>query len=419
MVAQSSHDNRLFGIDLNAWPGQWRAAAQWLLSSPLLRALAPAVPVRLIGLDGQRTHWLMRGDLAQPIALAPPGAHPLPAVEIAPDDVLERHLALPGLGAADLDQAVRLEVQSSSPFAPEQTVFGYRVGAGEGEGGTRRVDLALTSRQQCEAALARAGAGAQAEIWLLPPPSARMLGIPCQPLVLRGWGEAARARASARGQRIALGWLALALALLAALLVTPVAFERLRAIQAQNALDALQKQAAPQVAQREALMRGSQALRATGAIAAKRLALPPVLDLLTRALPDSAWLNAIRVDGDKIVITGQADDATALVSALAAMPGVSGARQSSPATRGAGDAKERFSIELRVDPHRYGLTLPAPPGFVQTPSQTSAPFRPAETPAPPASTQVPASAPAQMPASSASAQAPAQTPASEDTEPSS
>ena len=406
MVAQPSHDNRLFGIDLSAWPGQWRAAWQWLLATPWARALAPAVPVRLSGADGRRTHWVMRGELAQLVILAPPGASPLPAVEIALDDVLERHLILPGLGAADLDQAVRLEVQSCSPFPPEQTVFGYRVSAGEG--GARRVDLAITSRMQCEAALARAGADAQqAEIWLLPPGAERALSVPCQPLVLRGWGETARARVSARGQRVALGWLVLALVLLAALLVTPIAFERLRAKQAESALGALQKQAAPQVAQREALTRSSQTLRTAGAIAAQRIALPPVLDLLTHALPDSAWLNSIRVDGDKIIITGQADDATALVTALAAAPGVSGARQPSPATRGTGETKERFSIELRVDPKRYGLTQPAPPGYVPP----SAPKRKPARAQAPASAQAPAPAPAPAQAA-ASAQAPASAPAS-------
>jgi len=358
MVAQTSHDSRLFGIDLSAWPGQWRAAVQWLLASPLLRALAPGLPVRLTGLDGRRTFWLMRGEQAQPIASTPAvGARLLRAAEIAPAEVLERRLVLPALGAADLDQAVRLEVQSFSPFSPEQTVFGYRAAAGEN--GALQVDLAITSGLQCEAALARAGASQRYEIWLLPP-SAHNSPAPCRPLVLRGWGEDARARASARGQHVALGWVALALVLLVGLLATPVAFERLRAIQSQSALNALQQQAAPQVAQRAALVRDSQKLRAAGTIASQNLALPPVLDLLTRALPDTAWLTSIRVDGDKLVISGQADDATALVSALASMPGVSGARQPSPATRGAGDSKERFSIELRVDSRRYGLAMPAP-----------------------------------------------------------
>jgi len=383
MVAQLSHDRRLFGIDLSGWPHQWRAAGQWLLDSAPLRALTPAVPMRLMGLGDRRSSWLLRGDLAYPQVVLPAGAQPLPAVEIGPEDVLERRLMLPALGAADLDQAVRLEIQSSSPFAPEQTVFGYRVSAGEG--GARQVDLALTSRQQCEAALARAGADAQAEIWLLPPFGERLSGKPWQPLVLRGWGEGARQRVSARGQRIAIGWLVLLLVLLAALIVTPVAFERLRARQAQSALDALQKQAAPQIALREALVRDGAALRAAGAVSARYLALPPVLDLLTRALPDSAWLTAIRVDDDKIVINGMADDSTALVRSLASQPGVSGARLSSPATRGAGDAKERFIIELHVDASRYGLTLPvlaAPPASAPASASASAPApAPASAPA--------------------------------------
>ena len=64
MVAQLSSDTRLLGLDLARWPAQWRAAGQWLLARPALRALAPAVPVRLVGRDGQASYWSVRQELA-------------------------------------------------------------------------------------------------------------------------------------------------------------------------------------------------------------------------------------------------------------------------------------------------------------------------------------------------------------------
>ncbi|MDO5624434.1 MAG: PilN domain-containing protein [Pseudomonadota bacterium] len=258
---------------------------------------------------------------------------------------------LPHLAPADLAHAVQLEVQSSSPFPPGDTVHGFTAMPA---GDTLRVELAITSRAQCQAALARAGAGAgdDAEIWLQPPPAQAQGAY--RPLVLRGWGEAARERRVQRGQLRQLGWVGLVLALLLALALTPTAFKRQQAIEAQRALDAVQRQAAPQIAQRDALMQRTQSLEAIAALADQQLALAPVIDMLTRAVPDGAWLTSIRVEGDRVVLNGQADDAAALVQRLATQPGVTGARLSSPATRGAGDKKERFVIELHASAQRYG-----------------------------------------------------------------
>ena len=84
--------------------------------------------------------------------------------------------------------------------------------------------------------------------------------------------------------------------------------------------------------------------------------------MLTRALPDGAWLTALRTEGGKLVLNGNADDAAALVQRLAAQPGVHDVRLASPATRGFGATKETFIIELQLDAHRYGLARPASGG---------------------------------------------------------
>ena len=79
--------------------------------------------------------------------------------------------------------------------------------------------------------------------------------------------------------------------------------------------------------------------------------------MLTRAIPDGAWISTLRVEGAKLVLNGQADDAAALVQRLAAQPGARDVRLASPATRGAGAAKETFIIELKLDANRYGPVL--------------------------------------------------------------
>src|SRR5690606_1773612 len=119
--------------------------------------------------------------------------------------------------------------------------------------------------------------------------------------------------------------------LLAALVATPVLQARSRAVQAQAALDRVSQEVAPQMAQREALVKQAEALRGVGDVLKSQLAPLPVLDLVTRALPDSAWLNTLRIEGDKVTVTGNADDAAALVQVLLKQDGVKDVRLPSPA----------------------------------------------------------------------------------------
>lgn len=342
--------NRLFGLDLSRWPGQWRAAGALLLEWPLLQRLVPQAAVELRRADGQATHWQMARGVATPTSTATPGpvAH---ALQLSAARVLERQLTLPPLADTDREQAVRLDVASSSPFSPEQTIYGHVVR--DTAAGVTRLAVAITSRQQIEQALRESGfnPAQPPEVWVLPQAGD---GQPVRPIVLRGFGESAREQRVRRGLQQRLALLALVLALLAALLVTPTALMRARAAQARQAFAALQQQAAPQLAQREALMKQLERLQVASHLLDEQLAMSPVLDMLTRTLPDGAWLTGLRAEGAKLVLNGQADDAAALVQRLAGQPGVHDVRLASPATRGAGAAKETFIIELRLDARRYG-----------------------------------------------------------------
>lgn len=341
-----------FGMDLGQWPRQWRAAGWVLLGLPGFRRLVPSVQMELRQADGRITHWAMRGDEATRV----PASHassPINALQLPLDSVLERRLMLPPLAPADLAQAVRLEVAAISPFVPDQTVSGHAITRLDDS--LTQVDVAITSRHQVAEALQAAGAdpARPPEVWVLPA-TADAGGGAIPPIVLGGFGEGVRRDAVRAALRKRLALLLLGLALLAALLVTPTAFIRARDRQAQQAFAALQQQAAPQIAQREALMKRVERLQAVGELMGRELAMPPVLDMLTRAVPDGAWLTSIRVDGTKLVLNGNADDAAALVQRLSAQTGVHEVRLASPATRGAGAAKETFIIELNLDARQYG-----------------------------------------------------------------
>ncbi len=74
-----------------------------------------------------------------------------------------------------------------------------------------------------------------------------------------------------------------------------------------------------------------------------------VLEALTRAIPDQAYLTEMRLKGDRLEISGVASDAAALVKSIEQSPHFSAASFTGPTTRGA-DGKESFRIEAHVAP---------------------------------------------------------------------
>ena len=75
-----------------------------------------------------------------------------------------------------------------------------------------------------------------------------------------------------------------------------------------------------------------------------------VLETVSRALPDSAYLTEIRLEGATLRLTGIATDVPGLLAPLERSGHLTGVHFSAPATRGT-DGKFRFSIEAQVEPH--------------------------------------------------------------------
>lgn len=358
MLASSPDQTRFFGLDVGQWPSQWAAAGEWLLRSRALRWLTPPVRVDLTQANGQASSWEMAQGVARPAEGTDTQA--IRAVELLPEQVLRRQLMLPQLGSADLARAVALEVAAMTPFPPERTVSAFA--AVPGQAGTLAVDVALTSTQEIDKRLqqvaATAGDAGVPEVWVLPD-GAASAGKAFIPLVFEGYGAAGRRHLAARGLGLRGGLLLLALLLLGALAVTPTMQARLKAMQAQQAFEELNVQAKPQLAQREQVVKQTGRLQAIAKAAEQQLAPLPVLDMLTRTLPDGAWLSTLRMEGTKVVINGTADDTAALVRSLGRQRGVSEVRSPSPATatRVGNLQKETFTLELALDPGVYGILL--------------------------------------------------------------
>lgn len=323
----------LFGLDLralwNAFAAGWAAALRW----PALAWLAPDEAVRLRTVDGRE---LVR-DGAMPERESRARDALALAIEVPDRLVLATRAEFPPMPPADLSRAVALRVQLLSPFDESDLAHGWRIALASH--GSVRVDIAIASRQQLGELLRHqepGPAGAVPELWF---------DATC-PIVLQGFGETARYRQRRARSRQVVGLLLLAAMLLCGLAVLPVWFAAQRAEQAEQALAALERRAAPQLEKKERLARMTalfEAIRGGG-----EASMPPavLLDRLTRAVPDDAVVRSMALDGSVLRVSGFASDAARLLQLLGNQPGFHNVRAPGAITRNELTGKETFAIEI-------------------------------------------------------------------------
>jgi general secretion pathway protein L len=393
---------RFFGLDLHALQRELRAAWQqiqgWLVSA----WLTPTVPVRLLRSTGEEQLWLVDITRAHPSGDKVVPSARFVAVELPEDDLLIRAITLPKLPAAELSQAVAIEVAGASPFPPEDLVWGYSTRPVAQD--KLEVQIALASRKRISSYLegiaSRVPGQSSREVWAVPGQSA--------PIIFSGFGEQQRRTHAQARQRIAFGLVLLSLGLAICVALTPVAQARLRAMEAIQASETLAKRAEPLVRQRAALLRNVEKANSIKEITAQRADPLYVMDLLTRVLPDDTSLLSLQVQGSKIAINGSTSDAAALMQQLSAQPELRDVKAPTPATRPLGTTKDSFSIEFNLAPRPGGVKAAGSPG-----APALAPALAAAAPAAPqlaASAAAPQSAAPATAATASPAAAPTTTP---------
>ncbi len=320
----------LFGFDLREAWGAYLSGWREALARPWLSWMAPDEQVRLLRADGSVEFRL--GSRGAPLAEAAAQAH---ALELPEDLALENRRVLPALPTRDLERALALQVSTLSPFAEADTVWGWR--SDRRADGQLDVRIVIASRSQVLAHLERQGGAAPTmEVWY----------DAAQPVVLGGFGEAARLRRRARrGVRSAILFV-LAIALLLALSALPVVWEHQRAAQARVAYDELQRQAEPLMARKEQLVQLTEGLASLDARIQAYVSPLPVLARLTEAVPDTAMVDRLTLEQGKLRIWGQAADAAALLAQVGQGGGFHNVRSPSAIQRNARTGKESYAIEM-------------------------------------------------------------------------
>jgi general secretion pathway protein L len=258
-----------------------------------------------------------------------------PPATLRAAEVVFRELELPARAGEFLEGVVRAQIDRLTPWRANEAAYGWS--APKPDGADRIVVTLAATRRELIAPLLDIGAEAV--------------------VVTAARGDAAaiavatkRERASARHRR----WrLALMTAMGISLLSGAAALVAEWTIGA-----ALDDEAGTLTAsldqRRAALLRRQRAHDdpAAQALHARKLASPPavvVLEALSRAIPDDAYLLEMRLQGDKVEISGLAADAAALVKHIEQSPHFSRATFTAPTTRSGEDA-ESFRIEAHVAP---------------------------------------------------------------------
>ena len=334
---------RFFGLDLSSlWRDlltAWRGMLEW----PVVSWLWPTLAVRLwLPTGGQA---LSRGLNTAPILDEKRAQSARFEAVLLPESLLlRRTLNLPRLQPQEMMAALQLEMQTLNPFAPSDVVWAYEVA--QQDSASLRVDIVLASRKliaQHMAAVHPQLTSHTPEVWV-----ASMSGPGF--VMLPGFGEARRKRQSTVWRWASALLAVLALALIAAIAVTPSAQLYLRAAQARQTMVALQQKAGPAIAQRESLVRATDQLTSLGQLIGQPVPPLQTLKLITDALPDDTSLLSLQIQGLKVNMSGQTANASALMKQLGSTPGLRDVKAPTPATKPLGAPRESFTIEFTLDP---------------------------------------------------------------------
>lgn len=340
-LPNSNNPQRFFGLDLESLGRDLLTAWRGMLDWPVLAWLWPASAVRL---------WLPSGEPALSQSLNAPALHDptralaarFEAVVLPEDLLLRRTIELPALQPAELQAALKLQVQTLSPFAPDDALWTHE--STPTGSGLLQVQVLLSSRKLVEQHVHTAHPQLQSqspEVW-----ATRSQGPGFVPLP--GFGEARRHKQGAAWRWVSASLALLALTLVAVMAITPTVKLYLRSLQADQAMSALQKKAAPVLQQREALTRTTEQLASLATVAGKPVTPLEALNLITEALPDDTSLQNIRLDGASVTLTGQTSNAATLMKQLGSTSGLRDVKAPVAATKPLGATRETFMIEFTL-----------------------------------------------------------------------
>jgi len=341
---------------------RWWGGLQALLPQALVRLLLPPTRRLWLRLDGEAVELIEEAgrECETPGVLSLHDAETAAALAAALDrrgvdgelwlllparQALLRTLPLPLAAESRIDGLMQHEIDRQTPFSAEQVVFAATVLSRDAASGQLQAELAVLPRTALAAALAALG-----------PLAARLNGADIDDAAHRAGRRRnllplaqRRPRVDRDGRVRAL----LAAAAVLALLLAGVATLHNRE-QAVVRLAAERDAAFDRAREARALrLQLDTAIAATNFLAEQRAARPTMLELLddlTRRLPDDAFVTRLSVEQDRVVITGAARSAGALVATLQQSPFLKGPALAGSLRQDPRTGRDEFTVLAQLAP---------------------------------------------------------------------
>jgi general secretion pathway protein L len=266
---------------------------------------------------------------------------------LQPDRFLFKPLELPLRAAEFLDGIVRAQIDRLTPWTAEHVAFGCSEPADAGTGRIV-VTVAATAKSTLAPYLrAFAGQGIRSIAISTRSPEA----APNAPVIRILEENVAGVLDVHRARRILLATLAAGCLVAAtAVAAATVVGGHLQARQDELARRILERRSAVIAARNTAV---DPAAAAEWALARRKNETPAsviVLEVLSQILPDHTYVTELRIEGDKLRLTGVTRDAPSLIGLIEQSQHFTSATFFAPTTRAPSDSGDRFNIEARIMP---------------------------------------------------------------------
>lgn len=259
------------------------------------------------------------------------------AVLLPEDIVLTKTLSVPKMAGINPTEVVSNEVYAASPFAADDTAYGWRVL--QSDSSTHNIGIAIVSKSSAMAYVHSSvtNIGAKAiEMWA---------AIDGNHIVLSGFGEDERHNRYRSRLKKTLGLVSAIVLLLVLCAAVPVVFKSYHLAATESAYNTIQEQAKSVVAARSELAVANQYIDELNSLVSGTAQPVYVLNLLSQNLPDDAWLTNFEQEGNDVTIDGVADNGAALMQQMSQYEGVENVRAVSGIRKvGRNGEKERFSF---------------------------------------------------------------------------
>jgi general secretion pathway protein L len=273
-------------------------------------------------------------------------------LELPADKVVRRDITVPAQAQKFLSGVIRNQIERLSPWPPSNVVYGFNSETSGENASIVDVRILMASRTDIDASRHHLTAlGVDVDRIVANNSTAEIADKAAGPVTL--WSrltDASRDRLEGISRLIGLG------------IGATVAVSMCLSLWAFISTGLVQDESESIAARAKALQQQVQGGRTPSSAAS----MPPVerawflketsissvilIEALSRALPDSAYLTEIRVENASLRMTGLADDAPGLLALLEQSGHLTGVHFFAPTTRGPDGKSFRFSIEAHVEP---------------------------------------------------------------------